>query len=79
MATMGNLTHDLGSQLCTAWGIEPNECKRIEVVFDAERPIPFAIITMRLNEEVIRTLLQLQLRKDNAGDILRISMDGQQE
>jgi hypothetical protein len=79
MATMGNLTHDLGSQLCKAWGIEPNECKRIEVVFDAERPIPFAIITMRLNEEVIRTLLQLELRKVTTNDVLRVSMDGQQE
>jgi hypothetical protein len=73
---MGHLSHDLGSELCKAWGIEPNECKRLEIVFDAEDRIPYVLVTLRLNEQVIKTLLQLELRKVIPNDILRVSMDG---
>lgn len=59
------LSHDLGAELCKSWGINPNECKRINIIFDATERVPYAYLTLYLNEQTINTLLKLHVRGED--------------
>ena len=51
----------LGTELCKAWGIDSQDCTRIEVIFDASDGLPYACIHVLLNEQVIKTLWDLRV------------------